>query len=52
MENRIEELKNEIERIERAIFIEEMADFMDWGAYHDLKNRLNKAKAELKELAA
>ena len=44
-----EELINELDRLESAIFMEQMADFMDWSAYRRLKNEQNEVKAELKE---
>lgn len=43
-----EELKKEIDRIETDIFMEQMADFMNWDLYYRLTARLNEAKAELK----
>lgn len=42
-----EEIRNEIDRLERAIFYEEMADFLDWGKYYELKNKVAKLKAQL-----
>ena len=45
----IEELKNEIERVEHYIFLETMADFMNWDYYYKLKRELNDLKKELKE---
>ena len=43
-----EEIKKEIERLEYCLFIEEMADFMDWGAYHRIKDKIYALKDELK----
>jgi len=42
-----EELKKEIEKIEYKIFMEEMADFMDWEIYRKFERQLKEAKAEL-----
>jgi len=42
-----EELEKEIERVENAIFMEQMADFMNWGNYYRLKNELAALKAQL-----
>ena len=44
------EIKKEIERVKKAIFFEEMADFMNWRAYYQLNNELTKLKAELKKI--
>ena len=30
----IEEMKNRLEKVENAIFMETMADFMDWKNYN------------------
>lgn len=46
----IEEIKARIHQVEGAIFYEQMADFMDWRAYYELKAELNKLQAELKKL--
>lgn len=50
--DRTEWLKSEVNRLEKAIFYEQMADFMDWGAYYKLKGQLVEVKRELGELAA
>lgn len=42
-----EELKKEIEKIEYKIFIEEMADFMDWELVRKFERQLKEARAEL-----
>ena len=44
------EIKERIEKIERAIFYEEMADFMDWGAYYSLKREKTELLRKLKEI--
>ena len=44
------EIKERIEKIERAIFYEEMADFMDWGAYYRLKDEKAELLRKLKEI--
>ena len=44
------EIKERIEKIERAIFYEEMADFMDWNAYYSLKNEKAELLRKLKEI--
>ena len=41
-----EEIMKELDRIEKAIFMEQMADFMNWGNYHKLTAR----KAELQAM--
>ena len=51
-EKRAVELKAEIEKIEYAMFIEQMADFMDWGAYYKLKAKKAECEKELAKLAA
>lgn len=43
----IEEIKARIYQVERAIFYEQMADFMDWGAYYQLKAELDGLKKKL-----
>ena len=47
-----EALEKRISEIKYRIFIEEMADFMDWGAYYRLRGELKKAEEELAALAA
>lgn len=42
-----EELEKEIERVEDAIFMEQMADFMNWENYYRLKKKLTALKAQL-----
>ena len=44
-----EEIKKEIERLEYCLFLEEMADFMDWNAYYRIKGKIKALKDELKE---
>jgi len=44
------EIKERIEKIERAIFYEEMADFMDWNAYYSLKREKAELLRKLKEI--
>jgi hypothetical protein len=44
-----EELKEEIKKLEDALFYEQMADFMDWGAYHRINGKLRVLKDELKK---
>ena len=44
------EIKKEIERVEEALFYEQMADFMDWGAYYKLKAEKAKLERQLKEI--
>ncbi len=44
------EIKKRIEKIERAIFYEEMADFMDWRAYYSLQNEKAELLRKLKEI--
>ena len=45
-----EEIKKEIEKKERALFYEEMADFMDWNAYHRLKREIRALYDQLDKL--
>lgn len=42
----VDEIKKEIDRIDRAIFIEHMADFLDWNSVRSLE----KEKRKLEEL--
>ena len=42
-----EEILKEIDRVETAIFMETMADFMNWGNYYKLKHELAELKAQL-----
>lgn len=42
-----EEILKEIDRIETAIFMEQMADFMNWTNYYKLKQELAKLKGQL-----
>lgn len=44
------EIKAEIEDLKYRRFLEEMADFMDWGAYRELTRKINELEAELKAL--
>jgi len=43
----INEIKARIERLENAIFMEQMADFMNWGNYYKMKSELAELKAKL-----
>jgi hypothetical protein len=42
-----EQIEQQIEEVEKAIFFEQMADFMDWTAYNSLKNKLASLKEQL-----
>lgn len=42
-----EEIMEAIDRVERAIFTEEMADFMNWERYRELKKKLADLQAQL-----
>ena len=44
------EIKKELERVEKALFYEQMADFMDWGAYYKLKAEKAELERQLKEI--
>lgn len=44
------EIRQNIERVEKAIFYEQMADFMDWNKYHELNAELRNLKKELEEI--
>jgi len=46
----ITEIKKEIDRVETALWMCEMADFMDWGNYYKLKNELRDLREALKEV--
>lgn len=46
----LDEIRAEIEKVERAIFYEECADFMDWQAYYRLKNKFRELKLKLAEI--
>ena len=48
----IEEIKARIEQLEKAIFMEQMADFMNWNNYHKWTVELNQLKRQLKEMRA
>lgn len=43
------EIKEKIELIQRDIFYEQMADFMNWDAYYKLNDELYRLKEELKK---
>ena len=43
------ELKNEIERLKKLRFYEEMADFMDWKKYYEYTARIKELEDELKK---
>lgn len=42
------ELKERIESLEEAIFLEQMKDYIDWPWYYEARSRLNILKEELK----
>lgn len=44
------EIRAEIEKVERALFYEQMADFMDWTAYYELTAKKARLERELKEI--
>lgn len=41
------ELKEKIESLEEAIFLEQMKDYIDWPWYYEARNKLNMLKNEL-----
>ena len=41
------ELKERIESLEEAIFLEQMKDYIDWPWYYEARNKLNMLKNEL-----
>lgn len=43
----VENIKKDIEDIKYRIFIEEMADFMDWPVYRSLNTELHRLEKEL-----
>ena len=44
------EIKEKIERLERWMYWEEYADFINWTAYHQAEAEINQLKAELKKM--
>lgn len=46
----IKEIKDRLEKVENAIFMEQMADFMDWGNYYKLRDEERELKLKLKEM--
>lgn len=46
----INEIKAEIEKVERSIFCEQMADFMNWNLYYKLTAKRDELKKQLKEM--
>ena len=44
------EIEKEIEEVNDKMFLEQMADFMDWRFYCQLTYRLHCLKEELKQL--
>ena len=44
------EIKEQIKKVENAIFYEQMADFMNWNKYYELKAKKEKLYQELKEI--
>lgn len=44
----VEQIKADIENVKKRIFLEEMADFMNWSAYRSLKKELHALEEELK----
>lgn len=44
-----EEIMIELKRVQRAIFMEQMADFMNWTNYRKLQAREKELKAMLAE---
>lgn len=45
-----EQIRAEIDRLKKLRFYEEMADFMNWGAYNKLTAEIKELEAELAEL--
>ena len=46
----INEIRAEIEKVERSIFYEEMADFMNWTKYYELTAKRDELKKQLKAM--
>ena len=44
------EIKEKIEKLERWMYWEEYADFIDWKAYNQAEAEINQLKAELKKM--
>ena len=44
-----EKLLQELEKVQRAIFMEQMADFMNWGNYRRLREKEEEIKKQLAE---
>lgn len=49
MARTVEQIEKEIAKLEYDMFIEEMADFINWGYYRELENRIEELKKELEE---
>ena len=47
-----ENIKKDIEDVKKRIFLEEMADFMDWSAYRSLNKELHRLEKELEEVVS
>lgn len=46
----VKEIKDRLEKVEKAIFYETMADFMDWDKYYKLRDEERELKLKLKEM--
>ena len=46
----IEEMKDRLEKVEYSIFIETMADFMDWDKYYKLRREERELKEMIKKI--
>lgn len=46
----INEIKERIEKLDKQIFLEQMADFMNWNLYYELRDEKWKLENQLKEM--
>lgn len=44
----MEDIQKDIDKVKEQIFYEQMADFMDWGAYNKLRKKQKELEEELK----
>ena len=47
-----EQLEIELEKVQKAIFFEQMADFMNWDSYYKLRAQERELLKRLKDLGA
>lgn len=49
MSRTVEDIQKDIDNYKERLFYEEMADFMDWGAYRSISKKIKELEQELKE---